>query len=77
DLYAAKGEHDKALHTINEALGMYPQLPALYMEKVRKLKDLQCYEELLEAVNDLEQILITKEYHSYFTQLKAEAYFYS
>lgn len=76
DLYAAKGEHDKALHTINEALSMYPQLPALYMEKVRKLKDLQCYEELLEAVNDLEQILITKEYHSYFTQLKAEAYFY-
>lgn len=76
DLYAAKGEHEKALHTIDEALGMYPQLPALYMEKVRKLKDLHYYEELLEAVSELEQILITKEYHSYFTQLKAEAFFY-
>lgn len=72
-LYAYRGEHQQALRLIDDAMEKFPQVPYFYFEKVKNLVDLQCYEEMIDLLDQINRMLPYHAYKSYFVHLRAEA----
>ena len=72
-LYAYKGEHERALQCIEGAIEKFPQVPYFYFEKVKNLLDLQRYEEMVDIIDKINSLLPHHSYQTYFTHLRAEA----
>ncbi|WP_028400257.1 tetratricopeptide repeat protein [Ectobacillus panaciterrae] len=74
-LYAGKGEHEAALHILEHAILQYPQVPILYLERIRRLRDLKKHSELLQAMDELDSMLPFHTYKKYFAHLRAEIFY--
>ncbi|MDM5188433.1 tetratricopeptide repeat protein [Bacillus sp. DX4.1] len=72
-LYAYRGEHQQALRLIDDAMEKFPQVPYFYFEKVKNLVDLQCYEEMIDLLDQINRMLPYHAYKNYFVHLRAEA----
>ncbi|MBK5487629.1 C39 family peptidase [Bacillus sp. TH17] len=74
-LYAYKGEQQRALQLINDAIAKFPQVPYFYFEKVKYLLDLERYEEMLAVIDKINHMLPHHAYTTYFIHLRAEAFY--
>ncbi|UOY92966.1 tetratricopeptide repeat protein [Ectobacillus sp. JY-23] len=74
-LYAAKGEHARSLQLLEEGIIKYPQVPALQMERIRRLRELKQYDKLLEELNHFDQKLPLHVYKAYFADMRAHVYY--
>ncbi|MED0987063.1 tetratricopeptide repeat protein [Bacillus paramycoides] len=72
-LYAYKGEQQRALQLINDAIAKFPQIPYFHFEKVKYLLDLERFEEMLAVIDNMNQMLSYHAYTTYFIHLRAEA----
>ncbi|MEH7464781.1 hypothetical protein V7166_22865 [Bacillus thuringiensis] len=75
ELYSMKGEHEKSLQIITEAMGKFPQVPFFYLEKIKRLYDKKAYDELSQVLHEVQNLLPFHSYQPYFSQIWAEFYY--
>lgn len=75
ELHSMKGEHEKSLQIITEAMRKFPQVPFFYLEKVKRLYDKKSYDELSRVLHEVQQLLPFHSYQLYFSQIWAEIYY--
>ncbi|BDG47477.1 bacteriocin-processing peptidase family protein [Parageobacillus sp. KH3-4] len=75
DLYALNGCQRKALEVVERGIKRFPQVPALYVEKARRLRDLHEYEAALEAMEEVDRLTPFHVHHRYFAHVRAQIYY--
>ncbi|EID44192.1 bacteriocin-processing peptidase family protein [Parageobacillus thermoglucosidasius] len=75
DLYALNGCQRKALEVVEHGIKRFPQVPALYAEKARRLRALHEYEAALEAMEEVDRIVPFHVHHRYFAHVRAQIYY--
>jgi tetratricopeptide (TPR) repeat protein len=75
DLYALNGRHGKALEIIERGIKRFPQVPALYAEKARRLRDLKEYKAALEAMEEVDRLAPFHVHRRYFAHVRAQIYY--
>ncbi|PEA55460.1 hypothetical protein CON64_08740 [Bacillus pseudomycoides] len=75
ELYSMKGEHEKSLQIITEAMRKFPQVPFFYLEKIKRLYDKKAYDELSQVLHEVQNLLPFHSYQPYFSQIWAEFYY--
>ena len=75
DLYALNGCQRKALEIIECGIKRFSQVPALYVEKARRLRDLHEYEAALEAMEEVDRLTPFHTHRRYFAHMRAQIYY--
>ncbi|MED4990335.1 tetratricopeptide repeat protein [Geobacillus sp. NFOSA3] len=75
DLYALNGQHQKALEIVERGIERFPQVPALYVEKARRLRDLHEYEAALAAMDEVDRLAPYHVHRRYFAHARAQMYY--
>lgn len=75
ELYSMRGKHEESLQIITEAMRKFPQVPFLYLEKIKRLYDKKAYDELWHVLHEVQNLLPFHSYQPYFSQIRAEFYY--
>ncbi|EZP77409.1 hypothetical protein H839_07229 [Parageobacillus genomosp. 1] len=75
DLYALNGCQRKALEIVECGIKRFPQVPALYAEKARRLRDLHEYKAALEAMDEVDRLTPFHVHRRYFAHVRAQIYY--
>ncbi|MDQ0271988.1 tetratricopeptide repeat protein [Cytobacillus purgationiresistens] len=69
DYYASAANYSQAVHVINEGLVRFPSMPGLILAKVKRLSELEKWDEMLVLIDQLNEMLPYHHFHDYFLHL--------
>ncbi|MCT8138541.1 tetratricopeptide repeat protein [Anaerobacillus sp. CMMVII] len=74
-LYLAEGNPYQALEVINDGIAKAPYYLPLRLEKAKRLKELEKWDEFLDEISHLEQLSPLHDYQNYFQYARAQIFY--